>query len=251
MERNIKLTLSYDGTDFNGWQRQDGSDTRTVQGMIESALEKIHKKPVVIHGSGRTDSGVHAAAQAANFHTDIDSMETWRFIPALNSLLPWEIRIHEACEVLPDFHARFNARSRTYRYYFIMRKHIMPWELRYAQHIKRHPDISVLNSYARLLHGEMDCTAFAVPGDSSKSRHRFIFGAVFFTEGEKLVFEISANAFLWKMVRSIAGTLLSYEEKGFDPSYMEDVLKEGKRSLTGPTAPPEGLFLWKVDFDHA
>ena len=246
--RNIVLKLSYDGTDFSGWQRQEDG-LRTVQGVVEKALEKIHKEHISLTGSGRTDSGVHAACQIANFYTFIDSMEAERFAPALNSLLPRDVRVLHAAETHKDFHARFDARCRTYRYFFIPGSKALPWEQRYAWRIKHYPDITRLNDYTRLLRGEMDFTAFAIPGDKSKSRHRYIFGASFFFDGNKLVFEISANAFLWKMVRSIAGTLIRFEEKGFSADYLREVLQSGNRQFTGPTAPPEGLFLWNVDYD--
>ena len=269
--RNIKLILSYDGTDFSGWQRQEKrqkggplkggplkggalnggafkGEPRTVQGVIEDALEKIHKGPVTLTGAGRTDARVHASAQAANFYTPIKSMDAGRFVPALNSLLPRDVRVLDAREVRPDFHARFDARLRTYRYFFITRQNAFPWELRYAWHLRRQPDIAKLNEFARLLRGEMDCTAFAVPGDKSRSRFRYIAGASFFIDGDRLVFEISANAFLWKMVRSVAGTLVRWEEKGLSAAYLSEVIESKSRTLTGPTAPPEGLFLWRVDF---
>ena len=244
--RNIMLLLAYDGTDFSGWQKQ--KKERTVQEVVENALEKLHKGPVALTGSGRTDTGVHAAAQAANFYTSIQSMEAPSFVPALNSLLPHDVRILEAKEKHMDFHSRFDARLRSYRYFFITKKTAMPWELRYAWHLRRQPDLMRLNEYARLFRGEMDCTAFAVPGDKSKSRHRYIEKAHFFYEGDRLVFEISANAFLWKMVRSIAGTLIRFEEKGLSSEYLWEVIESRQRKLTGPTAPPQGLFLWKVDF---
>ena len=256
-KRNIRLLLSYDGTDFSGWQTQrPGKDkekvgrlhSRTVQGVVESALEKLHKKPVSLTGSGRTDSGVHAAGQVANFYTTIQSMEASRFVPAINSLLPRDVRILEAAETIPDFHSRFDAKSRTYRYYFITRREVLPWELRYAWQLRYEPNLARLNDYARLFRGEMDFTAFAIPGDKSKSRHRYISGASFFWEGKRLVFEITANAFLWKMVRSIAGTLIRFDEKGHGPDYLKEVIKLGDRCLTGPTAPPQGLFLWRVDY---
>ena len=245
--RNIMLIVAYDGTCFSGWQRQ--ASERTVQEVIEAALEKLHKKPVTLAGSGRTDSGVHAAGQAANFYTSIQNMEAWRFVPALNSILPHDVRILEAKEVRENFHSRFDARMRTYRYHFITSHEAMPWELRYAWHIRRQPDVRQLNEYARLFRGEMDCTAFAVPGDKSNSRYRYIEGARFFLEGRgRLIFEISANAFLWKMVRSITGTLIRFEEKGLTSGYLREVIESKSRSLAGPTAPPEGLFLWKIEF---
>jgi len=256
-KRNIRLLLSYDGTDFSGWQQQGemqspgspkGKQIRTVQGTIEKALEKLHKTPVTLTGSGRTDTGVHAAGQIANFYTSITSMEAARFIPALNSLLPHDVRVLEARETRQDFHARFDARQRTYRYYFLVSREALPWELRYTWSLRRRPDIRLLNEYARLFRGEMDCSSFAVPGDKSKSRSRYISGASFFIENEKLVFEISANAFLWKMVRAIAGTLIRCEEKGLPVDYLRDLIKSRDWNLSGPIAPPQGLFLWKVDY---
>ena len=246
--RNIRLVLAYDGTDFSGWQRQEKCSARTVQGEIEKALETIHKHPVALTGSGRTDSGVHARGQRANFYSSIQSMEAERFVPALNGMLPQDIRIMEAMEAPADFHARFDARSRTYRYYFIPRRRALPMELRYARQLWRQPDMSLLNEYCRFFRGEFDCTVFAVPSDKSKSRHRYIFSACFFPEGDRLVFEIRANAFLWKMVRSIAGTLLFYEEKKIPPKEFSRVITSGKRELAGPTMPPEGLFLWNVEY---
>jgi len=238
--------LAYEGTDFFGWQRQ--GESRTVQGVIEDALEKLHKEKVTLTGSGRTDTGVHAAGQVANFYTSIQSMEADRFVPALNSLLPHDVRVLEAEETRQDFHARFDARLRTYRYFFILHREERPWELRYAWRLRKQPDIGRLNEYARLFRGEMDCTSFAGTGDTSKSRSRYISGASFFMEGENLVFEISANAFLWKMVRSIAGTLIRCDEKGYEGDYLQNLIRMKDNSQTGPIAPPQGLFLWKIDY---
>jgi tRNA pseudouridine38-40 synthase len=253
--RNIKLLIAYDGTDFSGWQRQNERESgggsregRTVQGVIEAALMKIHKQPVCLTGSGRTDAGVHAAGQAANFFTHIRRMEAERFIPALNSLLPKDVRILGARETLPDFHSRFDARSRTYRYRIICGRPALPHELRYSLYLRRRPRLDLLNDYARLFRGEMDCSLFAWPRDPSKSRTRYFFHAGFLPEGDSLVFEIKANAFLWKMVRSIVGTLLYYEEHKAPPAELEKLIDGGDRSGAGPTVPPTGLFLWKVEF---
>jgi len=246
--RTIKLLIAYDGTDFCGWQRQSVTAHRTVQGVIEAALERMHRHPVALTGSGRTDSGVHAAGQAAGFRTDIESIQPERFVPALNGLLPQDVRILEASEASPDFHARFDARMRTYRYFFICGRQALPHESRYALQLWRSPRVDLLNAYCRLLLGERDCSIFAGAGDSSKSRSRYISHAAFFTEGSRLVFEISANAFLWKMVRSIAGTFLHYEERGTPPELLRDIIASGSRDLAGPTLPPHGLFLWKVDY---
>jgi len=244
--RNIRILVAYDGTDFSGWQRQDQS--RTVQGAIERALEKLHKKPVPLTGSGRTDTGVHASGQVANFYTDIHTMNAAHFVPALNSLLPRDARVLQAQETRGDFHARFDARLRTYRYFFITRQNAMPWELRYAWHLRRQPDMQRLGEYARLFRGEMDFTSFAVPSDKSKSRSRYVCAASFFMEGARLVFEISANAFLWRMARSIVGTLIRCEAKGADSSHVREIIDQRNHAVAGPTAPPQGLFLWKIDY---
>jgi tRNA pseudouridine38-40 synthase len=247
-ERNIRLLVAYDGTDFRGWQRQAGEECRTVQAVIEGALERLHGRPVSLTGSGRTDSGVHAAGQVANFYTDIRGMAASRFVPALNGMLPGDLRILRAEEAAPDFHSRFDAKARTYRYYLIPGRPAMPWELRYGWQLRRRPGIERLNRYAALLLGERDCSLFAVPSDKSRSRSRHISAAVFFPLGDTLVFEIRANAFLWKMVRSILGTLIHYEGKDLAPEALGDILASRDRRLAGPTAPPEGLFLWKIDY---
>jgi len=245
--RTIKLIIAYDGTDFLGWQRQAG-EARTVQAVLEAALEKMHRHPVALAGAGRTDSGVHARSQAASFQTDIESIKPCKFVPALNSLLPADVRILESCEAAADFHARFSARMRTYRYFFIAGRQALPHESRYSLQLWRVPRIDILNSYCRLLPGERDCAIFAASGDSSKSTFRYISHAVFLAENGHLIFEISANAFLLNMVRSVAGTFLHYEERDTPQSQLRDIIACGRRNLAGPTLPPQGLFLWKVDY---
>ncbi|MDR0551198.1 MAG: tRNA pseudouridine(38-40) synthase TruA [Spirochaetaceae bacterium] len=249
--RNIKLTIAYDGTDFSGWQTQAG--TRTVQGELERALAVIHKHPVPLAGAGRTDAGVHAAGQAANFYTDIASIPAERFVPALNGLLPSDVRVLSACQAPPEFHARFDALMRRYRYFLLCGRIALPHENRFALNLRHIPDIRLLSAYCRLLRGEIDCSLFASPADAvftrgSGSRSRFIEHCGFSVQGEHLVFDISANAFFWKMVRSITGTLLYYEERRLPPSEFAAILKKGIHAEAGPTAPARGLFLWRVDY---
>lgn len=249
--RNILLTVSYDGSNFCGWQKQtkNGKETfRTVQGELEKALAKIHKHTVETNGSGRTDSGVHAARQACNFFTDIKSIASANFIPALNSILPKDINISNSVEVSPLLHARFNAVSRTYRYYIKCGSDIFAHERPYCFHLRRYPDINKLNGMASLLSGETDCTVFSAAGDQSLSKSRYIKKAVFFLENNYLIFEICANAFLWKMVRSITGSLLHFEEKGFSKEEVKKIILSKQRKNAGPTAPPYGLFLWSVEY---
>ncbi|GMO46590.1 MAG: tRNA pseudouridine(38-40) synthase TruA [Termitinemataceae bacterium] len=251
--KNIKITVAYDGTDFCGWQRQP--NVRTVAGDIEAALAALHGVPTNLIGSGRTDAGVHAASQCANFFTNLCGIPPNNFVPILNKMLPCDVRITSAVEVDESFNARFDALMRSYRYYFVCSnksvQHMMPFENRYALHLRRYPNIKLLNDYARLLHGELDCSLFASPKDliftrGSGSKCRFIYNAYFFYEGKKLVFEISANAFFWRMVRSIAGTLLFYESRATPLQEFAAVLKEGNRKKAGTTLVPNGLFLWQV-----
>lgn len=249
--RNIKLRISYDGTSFNGWQSQKKSGEltgRTVQAVLETALERMHGHPVELIGSGRTDAGVHAVGQVANFHTDIARIPAARFIPALNSLLPKDVRIHAAEEVHDSFHARFDARARTYRFFIYCGSCPPAHEMPYLWHVGRWPDLARLNRMAQALQGELDCTTFAAAGDQSHSFSRYLYFAHFFPEGEKLIFEISANAFLWKMVRSITGTLIWLEEKQYPVAEFYRRLHACNRGEAGPTAPGTGLFLWDVRY---
>jgi tRNA pseudouridine38-40 synthase len=250
--RNILLLVSYDGTDFCGWQRQDhansGISVRTVQRELESALSRLHKSPVILYGSGRTDSGVHAVSQAANFFSPIDSIPVEKYVPALNCLLPLDIRINHASEVPESFNARFSATARTYRYFMHCGESPLASEMRYIWAIHHRPDISVLNEMASCLRGELDCAAFAAVGDESKSSFRYLENAFFCLEGDRLIFEITANAFLWKMVRTITGSLIYFEKSGKSPEFFQSVLESRNRQRAGPTAPAQGLFLWSVNF---
>lgn len=248
--RNIKLTLAYDGTDFSGWQRQ--ANARSVQGAVEDALGALHKAETALYAAGRTDAGVHAAGQAANFRSPVPSMDAARYVPALNSILPPDVRVLGAQAVPDGFHARFSAMLRRYRYHFICGRQALPHESRYAAQLFRRPDIALLNDYARLLPGETDCALFASPADAALkkggSTFRRVREAYFFAQGRTLVFEIAANAFLWKMVRSIAGSLLFYEERRVPVERFRELLSSRDHRLAGPTAPAKGLFLWDVEY---
>jgi tRNA pseudouridine38-40 synthase len=212
----------------------------------------MHGKDVNLTGSGRTDSGVHAIGQAANFYTDIANIPAERFSPALNSLLPFDVRVLKSDEVEDNFHARFSASSRLYRYQFICRSSVigaaLPDQSRYNLQLSYYPRIDLLNTYGRLLLGETDCSIFAGAGDASKSKNRYIYSCYFYYEKDKLIFEIRANAFLRSMVRSVAGTLLHYEQTATPPEKLKEIIASKDRSLAGPTLPPHGLFLWKVEY---
>ncbi|MGP1454763.1 MAG: tRNA pseudouridine(38-40) synthase TruA [Treponema sp.] len=249
--RKICLRVSYDGTHFHGWQKQlhHGKEAfRTVQGEIERALALMHKHPVELFGSGRTDAGVHAYGQVAHFCTDIAGIAVKNFVPALNALLPKDIRIIEAQQVSPLFHARFSSIVRTYRYFLRCGAVVFAHQVPYCWHIPYMPDISRLNAMAKCLRGELDCTTFAAAGDKSHSKFRYLYTAHFFLHDEYVVFEIAANAFLWKMVRSITGTLLQYEHKKRSVQDFETALSAKDRRYAGPTAPSQGLFLWSITY---
>lgn len=246
---NILLTLSYDGTDFCGWQKQ--KDVRSVQGELEKALQKMLNSHVKVVGSGRTDSGVHAAGQAATFLSPHDSIPEENYIRALNSILPSDIRTHNARKVPLAFSARFNATSRVYRYFIQTKVAPLASENRYRLFIPRELNTSVLNEMCGCLSGERDFSAFCASGDQSLSKKRFIYGASFSRDEENpslLVFQVEANAFLWKMVRSLVGTLIYLEGQGKGKEDFERIIANCDRGKAGPTAPAKGLFLWEIKF---
>lgn len=249
-KRPIQLVVSYDGTDFGGWQRQ--KNARSVQEEIEKALAVLHGHPVRLTGAGRTDAGVHAVGQVAGFFTDIASIPAEKFLPALNKLLPRDIRILSAGEAPRDFHARFDASLRRYRYFILCGGRQDAFSLRYAWCVPRQPSIGKLNAMAAAITGERDFSAFASAKDASALRSRFVQDSSFWFEGEKLVYQVSANAFLWRMVRSLVGTMLFFEPKAEDEgeaaNLMREILASGDRKRAGPTAPPQGLFLWNVEY---
>jgi tRNA pseudouridine38-40 synthase len=263
--RNIRLLLAYDGTGFGGWQRQ--KNARSVQEELERALAAMHGHAVPTAGAGRTDAGVHALGQVANFYTDIAAIAASRFEPALNRLLPPDIRVLRSTEADFDFHARFDARLRRYRYFARCGRTVDPFASRYAHRLVRRPDLSSLNAMCALFLGETDFTTFSSARDQSLSRRRFVSEASFRWEGEALVFEIAANAFLLRMVRSLVGSLFHYEaqaalaaaEEGatahegatareLAARLMSCALESRDRGLAGPTAPAKGLFLWNVEY---
>lgn len=252
MAKNILLSISYDGTDFCGWQRQESQ--RSVQGELETALQKLFSQKISLQGSGRTDSGVHAKEQAATFICPIDAIPDQNIPKALNNFLPQDVRVNSAAAKPDDFSARFSATSRVYRYFILPEQIPAASSSRYVWPIKFRPDTDNLNAMAAALRGELDCKTFAGAGDASLSTNRYLEGARFFEQtdplGQKLlVFEVEANAFLYRMVRSLTGTLIDLDKNKKGPEDFKKILDAKERSMAGPTAPPEGLFLWQVKFD--
>ena len=248
MGHNIRLTLAYDGTEFSGWQVQNNA--RTVQGDIEEALRRMHDHPVRIQGAGRTDSGVHASGQVGNFFSDLDSIEPCRWHIALNSYLPPDVRALASWEVPESFNAKDSARQRVYRYFLYTGEVGLPHLRLYCWKIRRRPDLRALNALASVFLGEHDFTTFAAAGDTSKSKVRRVDTACFFPEGPFICFKVAASSFVWKMVRSMLGTILEYEQKNLPPAALADALQARDRYQAGTSAPARGLFLEKVVYNR-
>ncbi len=242
-ETNVMLTLAYDGTDFAGWQVQQGP--RTVQGTLEAGLARMLGRPVRVRAAGRTDSGVHAVGQVVNFSAAM-SFPAERWAVAVNSYLPPDVRVLAARPVAGDFDARRSALARVYHYQLLCGPVGLPHLRRYCYHVRRHLDLRYLNRAAACLVGEHDFTVFAAAGDPSRSRVRRVLSAAFFPRAPYVVFRIVATSFLWKMVRSIVGTLLELAEIGTPATDVGRLLARRTRADVGQTAPARGLFLERV-----
>ncbi len=246
-ERNILLTLAYDGTDFHGWQMQ--TNQRTVQGELEAALQRLHGHRIVTNAAGRTDSGVHADGQRVNFRSPIESIPAHKFREAINSALPYDVRVLESRHVPDDFHARYDALTRTYRYALLVSPVQIPRYRNYAHRISRTPDVALLNRMAAQLIGEHDFSSFGMATAEGGHCVRRVYAAAFYPQPPFLLFEITANAFLWKMVRSIVGTILTCEPCGI--AAFADILRAQDRSRAHVAAPGRGLVLHKVRYHES
>lgn len=247
-ERNIKATVAYDGTDFIGWQVQRKG--RTVQGVMQDGLGRMHGHPVHVLAAGRTDSGVHATGQVANFHSDIDSIPPEKFRDAVNSYLPRDVRILASEEVGPRFHARRSARLRVYRYYIVNGPVLLPHLRNYRHWVRRPLDLARLNEMASVLLGEHDFSCFSAEGDANESKVRTVAVSSFHVDGDTVTYTIAATSFLWKMVRTIIGTFLMLEEQGLGAPELLRIIDSGVRANAGGTAPARGLFLERVLYDE-
>jgi tRNA pseudouridine38-40 synthase len=254
--RNIRLVVAYDGTDFSGWQRQPAAPT--VQATLETALAKILGEPVTVYASGRTDAGVHASNQVANFKTR-SPIPCRNLVKALNDLLPVSVRAKQAADAGEDFHARYRARAKTYRYRILMTPVASPFMGRYAYHYPYPLDVEKMQKAARLLEGRHDFSAFAAAdpareGDGEeKSAVRTIFlSRLRWRPGSRiLLYEVRGSGFLYHMVRNIVGTLIEIGRDRLVPGEIRRILESRDRLRAGPTAPAQGLCLWKVEYDEA
>jgi tRNA pseudouridine38-40 synthase len=243
--RNIKLTLCYDGTDFHGWQRQPG--LRTVQQVLESALEELTGSPTIVTVSGRTDAGVHALGQVVNFLTaSSHSPET--FVRALNALVPHDLRVLEAEERPQAFHATLDAQSKRYRYVIDNGPIASPFQLRHSWHVHRPLDEAAMHHGGRLLVGRHDFHSFETDWPNRTSSVRTVLDLAVERSGAFVTIEVEADGFLYNMVRSIAGTLMLVGAGKYPPAWVSEVLAAQSRAAAGPTAPPQGLFLVKIHY---
>lgn len=242
--RNIRLLLEYDGAGYHGWQRQKNAST--IQEVVETALGRLTGAEVRLLASGRTDAGVHALGQVANFHTR-SSIPLQAFVKGLNSLLPRDIAVLEAREAPPDFHARKSARAKTYEYRLWCRPVRPPLELRYCWHLTQPLDLQAMTRAGAALPGEHDFTAFRASGGSPGHAVRRVLDAVWQPGAAgRLRFSITANGFLRGMVRSLVGTMVEIGQGKRPPEDLAGLLASGDRHRAGATAPGHGLFLVEV-----
>lgn len=252
--RNIRLTIAYDGTDFSGWQRQP--HLPTIQEELETRLANITGGTATLYASGRTDAGVHAAGQVANFKTECP-IPCCSLVKALNDALPVAIRVRKAEEVSATFHARYGAKSKTYRYRIYQGTVCPPFVGRYAYHHSYLLNHRQIARAARLLEGEHDFTSFAGSDPARRDRKgkddanvRQIFQSrLMVRKGlPMLVYEVRGSGFLYHMVRNIVGTLLEVGSGKLMPEEMFAILDARDRNKAGPTAPACGLCLVRVEY---
>ena len=248
---NYKLTLQYDGTDFQGWQMQAAG--RTVQGELTRVLTLLEGSAVVVNGSGRTDAGVHAEGQVASVYLN-RAMAPEKLRAAINGNLARDVRVIEASVVPDDFHARYSARGKTYVYRIFNAPVMSPFWTRYALHEAQHLDIEQMRQAARLFLGEHDWSAFSAAQSDAPTRVRTV-TELEVTElmdargcGRLVEIKASAEGFLRYMVRSIAGTLLAVGRGEMGEQTVSSAINNGDRSLVGATAPAHGLTLLEVHY---
>ncbi len=251
---NIRLLIEYDGTNYHGWQRQasphgiDGDAHLTIQGTIEDVLTRIIKHPAKVVAAGRTDAGVHAAGQVAHFKSTLQINES-SWVKAINSLLPADIVVKKAEYVPEEFHARFDAKSKIYRYVIVNSGCPSPFLRNYVWHIKRPLDIALMREASQYLIGNHDFSSFRASGCSAKSPVRTLDRLeIDEVSGTIFLFTFEARSYLQHMVRNIVGTLVEVGRGKIAPSDIGNILEKRDRRSAGPIAPPEGLYLAEVRY---
>ena len=252
--KNILLKVEYDGTDYKGWQTQNlksaartQAKVATIQHEIEECLLKILQKKISIIGSGRTDSGVHAKEQIANFKVNAE-IPLCKLKKSLNSLLPNDIVIKQIKYVDSDFHSRFSARSKLYRYTILNRYHGSVFFRKYVYHYPIPLDLNLMQAEAKQLKGKHDFRSFQASDKKTRTSVRTIFKILVKKKGNLIFIDIQADGFLYNMVRNIVGTLIEIGRGKMPPGTMEKLLVSKNRTCAGPTAPALGLCLIKVKY---
>jgi tRNA pseudouridine38-40 synthase len=249
--RNLKLILSYDGSDFAGWQVQP--DAPTVQGTLASAIGRVTGEKVLPQGSGRTDAGVHALAQVATFVTE-SSVPTANFVKALNDVLPPTVRVLKVEEVDTDFHARKSACGKTYRYRIHRDGICPPFLSRYVWHYPFPLDEQAMAQAAATVEGEHDFTSFAAVDPERRregepvSNVRRVFFSTWERQGDEFVYTVKGSGFLHHMVRNLVGTFILVGKGTLGIEDITRILEAQNRSAAGATAPASGLYLVAVDY---
>ena len=249
--RNLKVTVSYDGEEFSGWQVQP--DAATVQGTLAQAIGRITGEKVLPQGSGRTDAGVHALAQVMTFVTE-SSVPTGNFVKALNDILPASVRVLEVVEAAAEFHARHSAKAKTYRYRIYREGICPPFLARYVWHYPYRLAEDEMARAAKLVEGEHDFTSFAAV-DPERGREgepasnvRTIFASRWERTGEELVYTVRGSGFLHHMVRNLVGTFILVGRGTLRGEDVTRILEARNRSAAGATAPASGLYLVNVEY---
>ncbi|TRM11201.1 tRNA pseudouridine(38-40) synthase TruA [Lentibacillus cibarius] len=245
----IFCNISYDGTRFSGYQIQPR--VRTVQGELERALTKIHKGAhIEIHGSGRTDKGVHAKAQMAHFESPYNLTPTeWK--RAINSLMPSDIHVNETAEVPDAFHARFDVIEKEYRYYIYNEREKDVFKQNYVYQFPFALDIRAMQQAGKQFVGSHDFTTFSSAKAAVKgSKVRTLYEVSCHRDGSQIEIVLRGDGFLYNMVRIIAGTLLEVGRGKMEPGDIDYLFAKKDRQLAGDTLPPQGLYLWNVRYDE-
>ena len=244
--RNIKLTIEYDGKEYHGWQKQPGK--LNIQGEIERAIKNVTGEDVELIASGRTDAGVHALGQVANFKTN-SNIELEKIPIAINSQVKKSIRIQNAEEVDQNFHSRFNCKRKTYRYVIDNSKYGSAIYRNISYHLPVALNVEDMKKAIKYFEGEHDFKAFKSSGTSSKSSVRTIYKADVITEGTSIAIDLTGNGFLYNMVRIIAGTLVDVGMRKIKPDEIPDIIESKDRNRAGKTLPPHGLMLLHVEYE--
>lgn len=247
---NYKLIIAYDGAEYCGWQKQPNA--MSIQQMMEETLSQFLQEPIRLTGSGRTDAGVHASGQVANFRID-HPIDTYRFIAAANGLLPKDIRVLKIEEVPEDFHSRFNAIRKEYHYHLYTGAVIPPFDRRTKWHVTKSINVHLLEKAASLFIGEHDFATFANVREGGKKENtvRTLDQLEVVINGEDITLIFAAKGFLYKMVRNITGTLIEVATGKRSIESIPGMLAAKDRKKGGRVAPPQGLFLMEVSYKGA